>query len=205
MTPSQLKAILPQCRDTLYWSSLLLKAEPYGVNTPVRWAAFIAQVGHESAQLNTLTENLSYSIRALMTTWPKRFPDETTAQKYARNPQRTANAVYANRLGNGSFESGDGYKYRGRGLIQVTGKGNYEAMGKGLGLDLVNRPALLELPDNAVRSAGYYWQTNGLNELADENTERSFKLITHKINGGYNGWDDRLALWVRAKTTLGVA
>ena len=89
-------------------------------------------------------------------------------------------------------------------MIQVTGKGNYEAMSKGLGVDYVGRPGLLELPDNAVRSAAYFWQTNGLNEMADENTEEAFKAITRKINGGYNGWDDRVAIWLRARKELGV-
>ena len=204
MTPKQLKAILPQCRDTLHWCKLLPLAEPFGVNTDVRWAAFIAQVGHESAHLTRLVENLSYGIRGLMQTWPARFPTEDVAKPYARNPERLANFVYRGRLGNGPMESGDGWRYRGRGLIQVTGKGNYEAMSKGLGVDYVGRPWLLELPDHAVRSAAYFWQTNGLNELADENTEEAFKAITRKINGGYNGWDDRVAIWLRARKELGV-
>lgn len=205
MTPLQLKAILPLCRDVQTWCKALSAAEPYGVSTPARWAAFIAQVGHESAQLNSLVENLSYSVRGLMATWPARFPDEATAVRYARNPERTANKVYSNRLGNGPPESGDGWRYRGRGLLQTTGKTNYETTGKGLGLDLVGRPALLEIPDNATKAAAYYWQSNGLNELADENTEEAFKRITRKINGGYNGWDDRLAIWTRAKKVLEVA
>jgi putative chitinase len=202
MTPQELKQILPMCRDTATWSRHLALAEAFGVNTPGRWAAFIAQVGHESAQLTRLVENLSYSVRGLMATWPTRFPNTTATNTFARNPERLANFVYGKRLGNGPMETGDGWRYRGRGLIQVTGKANYQKMGEGLGLDLLERPALLELPDHAVRSAAYFWQSNGMNELADDGTEKAFKEITRRINGGFNGYDDRAALWAKAKVVL---
>ena len=205
MTPTQIKAILPLCRDTQMWSLALAKAEPFSVDTPARWAAFIAQVGHESAQLNRLVENLSYGIRGLMATWPKRFPNETTAMPYARNPIKLANYVYGDRLGNGPPPSGEGFRYRGRGLLQTTGKTNYGLTGAALGLDLVARPGLLEIPDNAVKAAAYYWQSNGLNLLADEGTEDAFKAITKRINGGYTGYAERLAFWNKAKSVLGVS
>jgi putative chitinase len=190
------------CRDTATWAKHLALAEPFGVNTSARWAAFIAQVGHESAQLTRLVENLSYSVRGLMATWPTRFPTTASTNTYARNPERLANFVYGKRLGNGPMESGDGWRYRGRGLIQVTGKANYAKAGEGLGLDLLERPALLELPDHATRSAAYFWQSNGMNELADEGTEKAFKEITRRINGGFNGYEDRASLWAKAKVVL---
>lgn len=202
MTPQELKQILPLCRDTLTWSRHLALAINFGINTPARWAAFIAQVGHESAQLTRLVENLSYSVRGLMATWPNRFATPESTHSYARNPERLANFVYGNRLGNGPMETGDGWRYRGRGLIQVTGKANYQIAGVGLGLNLVERPALLELPDHAARSAAFYWQSNGLNDLADKGTEKAFREITRRINGGYNGYDDRAALWAKAKSVL---
>jgi putative chitinase len=190
------------CRDTATWAKHLALAEPFGVNTSARWAAFIAQVGHESAQLTRLVENLSYSVRGLMATWPTRFPTTASTNTYARNPERLANFVYGKRLGNGPMETGDGWRYRGRGLIQVTGRANYAKAGEGLGLDLIERPALLELPDHATRSAAYFWQSNGMNELADEGTEKAFKEITRRINGGFNGYEDRAALWAKAKVVL---
>jgi putative chitinase len=190
------------CRDTATWAKHLALAEPFGVNTSARWAAFIAQVGHESAQLTRLVENLSYSVRGLMATWPTRFPTTASTNTYARNPERLANFVYGKRLGNGPMETGDGWRYRGRGLIQVTGRANYAKAGEGLGLDLIERPALLELPDHATRSAAYFWQSNGMNELADEGTEKAFKEITRRINGGFNGYEDRASLWAKAKVVL---
>lgn len=202
VTPQELKQILPLCRDTLTWSRHLALAEEFGLNSPARWAAFIAQVGHESAQLTRMIENLSYSVRGLMATWPKRFPTPESTNGYARNPERLANYVYGGRLGNGPMESGEGWRYRGRGLIQVTGKANYEIAGRGLGLNLTERPAMLEIAEHAVRSAAYFWKTRGLNELADEGTEPAFREITRRINGGYNGYDDRAALWAKAKSVL---
>lgn len=202
MTPQELKQILPLCRDTLTWSRHLTLAEVFGVSTPARRAAFIAQVGHESAQLTRVIENMSYSVRGLMSTWPKRFPTPESTATFARNPERLANYVYGDRLGNGPMESGDGWRYRGRGLIQVTGRANYEVTGKGLGLNLIERPALLEIAEHAVRSAAFFWQTNGLNKLADDGTEKAFREITRRINGGYNGYDDRAALWSTAKAVL---
>ena len=202
MTPQELKQILPFCRDTLTWSRHLELAVPFGIDTPGRWAAFIAQVGHESAQLTRLIENMSYSVRGLMATWPARFPTPVSTNTYARNPERLANFVYGSRMGNGPMESGDGWRYRGRGLIQITGRANYVKTGKGLKLDLVERPALLEIPQHAARAAAYFWQSNGLNELADVGTEQSFREITRRINGGYNGYEDRAAMWARAKAAL---
>lgn len=202
MTPAQLRAILPLCRDVTFWSRELQNAVPFGVNTAPRWAAFIAQVAHESAQFTRLVEGLSYSVRGLMATWPSRFPNETTAKPFARNPERLANYVYGNRLGNGPPESGDGWRYRGRGLIQVTGKANYTVAGTALGLPLIAQPAMLERPTDAVRSAAWFWQSNHLNELADADSLDAFEAITRRINGGTTGLADRVALWRKAQEVL---
>jgi putative chitinase len=202
VTPAQLRLILPQCRDVAFWSRELQNAVPYGVNTRARWAAFIAQIAHESAQFTRLVEGLSYSVRGLMTTWPQRFPTERVAQPFARNPERLANYVYANRLGNGPPESGDGWRYRGRGLIQITGKANYAEAGVALKLPLVAQPAMLERPTDAVRAAAWYWQTHHLNELADANSQDAFEAITQRINGGFTGLAERIALWRKAQGAL---
>ncbi len=202
MTPAQLRLILPQCRDVAFWSRELQNAVPFGVNTAARWAAFIAQIAHESAQFTRLVEGLSYSVRGLMTTWPQRFPTERVAQPFARNPEKLANYVYANRLGNGPPESGDGWRYRGRGLIQVTGKANYTAAGAALGLPLVAQPAMLERPTDAVRSAAWFWQSRHLNELADADSLDAFEAITRRINGGLTGLADRVVLWHKAQEAL---
>jgi putative chitinase len=143
-------------------------------------------------------ENLNYSADALLRTWPSRFNAETAA-KMARKPEAIANYVYGGRLGNGA--DGDGWKYRGRGLIQLTGKGNYRAAGIALGLDLIGNPDLLEKPEAASLSAAWFWKTNGLNALADAN---DVAVVTRKINGGLNGLSDRLERFDRAARALGI-
>jgi putative chitinase len=164
----------------------------YGIVGTPRVAAFIAQVGHESGQLTRLVENLNYSAEGLMKTWPSRF-DFVRATATARNPEQIANIVYADRMGNTA--SGDGWKYRGRGLIQVTGRANYAACGEALGLDLINHPELLEQPQYAAMSAAWLWSANGLNTLADAG---DLTKITQRINGGTNGLADRQALYNKA-------
>ena len=161
-----------------------------------RVASFIAQVGHESGQLTHLVENLNYGADALRKTWPNRF-DANMASALARKPEQIANIAYANRMGN--TEQGDGWKYRGRGLIQITGKNNYHACGEALGLDLIAQPELLEKPQHACMSAAWFWATNGLNTLADAG---KFDAITQRINGGQTGAEDRQALNARALKVL---
>ena len=201
ITAAHIKQVLPQCRDANAWAYELQKVLPeYGIDTPAREAAFLAQVGHESAHFTRLVEGLSYSVRGLRTTWPGRFPDDASAAPYARNPQRLANFVYADRLGNGPFESGDGWKYRGRGLIQITGKANYLELEKATGAKYAQHPEMLERPPDAARSAAWFWQSRGLNELADKGR---FSAITKKINGGGTGHEDRLRLWRLAQEVLG--
>lgn len=165
-----------------------------------RTAAFLAQVGHESAGLTAVEEGLKYSAASLVTMWPKRFTPEL-ALLCDRNPERIANIAYANRLGNGPPESGDGWRYRGRGLIQVTGKYNYEACSQALNHDFVEVPTDLAMPRWAALSAAWYWGSRNLNRYADSG---EFELLTKKINGGLHGLDDRRRRWARAKAALGL-
>jgi putative chitinase len=162
--------------------------EKYQINTPKRQACFIGQCMHESGGFKFLKENLNYSAKALMATWPSRFPDADTAEKYARQPEMIANKVYSGRMGN--TEDGDGAKYIGRGLIQLTGKDNYKAFGEAIGEDLVSTPQLVEEPRYAALSAGWFWNKRGLNALADV---MDVETMSKRINGGTIGMADRIA------------
>jgi putative chitinase len=162
--------------------------EKYQINTPKRQACFIGQCMHESGGFKQLKENLNYSAKALMNTWPSRFPDMDTAEKYERQPEKIANKVYSGRMGN--TEDGDGAKYIGRGLIQLTGKDNYKAFGEAIGEDLIANPQLVEEPRYAALSAGWFWNKRGLNALADV---MDITTMTIRINGGKIGIDDRIA------------
>jgi putative chitinase len=162
--------------------------EKYQINTPKRQACFIGQCMHESGGFKFLKENLNYSAKALMATWPSRFPDMDIAEKFERNPSAIANKVYSGRMGN--TEDGDGAKYIGRGLIQLTGKDNYMAFGEAIGEDLVSNPQLVEQPRYAALSAGWFWNKRGLNALADI---MDITTLTVRINGGKIGIDDRIA------------
>lgn len=174
--------------------------EKYNIDTAKRQAAFIGQCMHESAGFRTLEENLNYSAKALMTTWPSRFPNEEMANQYARNPEKIANKVYGGRMGNADESSGEGWKYRGRGIKQLTGKENYERCGFGLGVDLVNNPDLLLEPKYAALSAGWFWNKHGLNDLADKS---DIETMTKRINGGLLGLDARKAAIQKAESVLG--
>jgi putative chitinase len=162
--------------------------EKYQINTPKRQACFIGQCMHESGGFKFLRENLNYSAKALMNTWPSRFPDMDVAEKYARQPSKIADKVYSGRMGN--TEDGDGAKYIGRGLIQLTGKDNYKAFGEAIGEDLVTNPQLVEEPRYAALSAGWFWNKRGLNTLADA---MDVETMTVRINGGKIGIQDRIA------------
>jgi putative chitinase len=176
--------------------------EEFSINTLLCKAAFIAQTAHESGGYNRFIENLNYSEKGLMGTWPKKFPTKGKAMLYARNPQKIANYVYANINGNGNEESGDGWRYKGRGMIQITARKNYTDCSKALNLDLIKTPELLEQAALAFRSAGWFWNSRSLNELADR---EDIIAITKKINGGLNGLEDRKLYYARAKNALGVA
>jgi putative chitinase len=174
--------------------------EKYSIDTTKRQAAFIGQCMHESAGFKTLNENLNYSAKALMATWPSRFPNEETANEYARQPEKIANKVYGGRMGNDVESSGEGWKYRGRGIKQLTGKENYERCGAGLGVDLVENPDLLLEPKYAALSAGWFWNKHNLNDLADKG---DIETMTKRINGGLLGLDARKAAIQRAESVLG--
>ena len=160
--------------------------EKYEINTPKRQACFIGQCMHESGGFKILQENLNYSAAALMRTWPSRFPDLDTADKYAHNPELIASKVYAGRMGNTTPEEAG--KYIGRGLIQLTGKENYANCGLGIGVDLLGHPDWLATPKYAALSAGWFWNKKGLNALVDD-----IETMTKRINGGTIGLDDRKA------------
>ncbi|KAF0250183.1 MAG: putative chitinase, partial [bacterium] len=157
-------------------------------------------------ELMVLVENLNYSAKRLMQVWPKRFPTLQKAMQYEHNPEKLANFVYANRIGNGNEASGDGWEFRGRGVIQMTGRGNYKAIGKALTLDLEKNPENLEDPKYAALSAAYFWQSHGLNELADnrvnDNDDEDFITISIRINGGKVGLKERIKLWTLAKSVI---
>lgn len=155
---------------------------------PKRLAAFLAQIAHESGGFNFVQENLNYSAKGLMTTFRKYFPTEELAKQYERKPERIANRVYANRMGNGDENSGDGWKFRGRGLIQLTGRHNYTRFAEGLEMSLDDTVAYLETPAGAVSSAGWFWDNNDLNKFCDSG---DFITLTKRINGGTIGLADR--------------
>ena len=172
----------------------------YDISTPKRQAAFIGQCQHESNNFRVLEENLHYSAHGLMATWPSRFTSELVADQYANNPEKIANKVYAGRMGNGNEESGDGWAYHGRGLIQLTGRDNYSAAAQNLGFAYIDNPELLVQPKHAALTAGWFWNKKGLNELADA---QEYGQMTKRINGGLLGLDDRIAKITKAKQVLG--
>ena len=162
--------------------------ERFDIMNPLRKAAFIGQCGHECGNFKMLEENLNYRAETLMKLWPKRFPTLEFANQYAKNPKKIANMVYANRMGNRDEASGDGYRFRGRGCIQLTGHANYYHAGQALGEDFVMQPELVATPMYAALSAGFFWNTHKLNVLADN---RDIKMMTKRINGGFIGLADR--------------
>ena len=183
----------------LKWEEPLQAAfDKYDINTLKRQAAFIGQCAHESANFKVLQENLNYSAEGLMKTWPSRFSTKEVADQYARQPAKIAGKVYNGRLGNTSEEEAS--KYLGRGLIQLTGKENYERCGLAIGVDLLSNPDLLLDPRYAAMSAGWFWNKKGLNELADQ---QEHGQITKRINGGTLGLDDRIAKTTKAAQALG--
>jgi len=171
----------------------------YGIVSPLRIAAFIAQIAHESANLSAVQENLNYRGVRLLQVFPKYF-DAGNVDAYAGNPVKIGNRIYANRMGNGDEASGEGFKYHGRGLIQITGKYNYISISNDTGTDYVGNPDLLAQPAAAAMSAAWFWYKQGLNALADT---RQFSNITQRINGGQNGAADRLALYAKARAEFG--
>jgi len=185
MTEDQLKEMHI---DPAWLEPLTAAFNRFDISTPERQAAFIGQCAHESGNFKTLQENLNYSAKGLNATWPSRFPSEEAAQPFHRNPEKIANKVYSGRMGN--TEEGDGWKYRGRGLIQLTGKDNYRLASDALGVDFVANPDLVLTREYAALTAAWYWNKRGLNKEADA---KDFTGMTKKINGGTIGLADRVA------------
>lgn len=185
---------------------IIESAHRYQIDTsPRRVAAWLATIAHESARLTRVVENLNYSAEGLARTWPARYADMTgqpnaSARRIARRPEDIANLTYAGRMGNGTAGSGDGWRYRGRGLIQITGRANYESTSVALGEDFVSQPEQLEQPHYAALSAAEWWHRNGCNQLADTG---DMAEVTRRVNGGLTGLDDRLKLYAAAMTYLG--
>lgn len=203
MTPAQFKQIFPLNRDPTSWANIINEAmTEFDISTPKRQAAWLAQCGHESMGFSRLREYMSYSAVRLKNVWPSRFRDQAHANQYARQPEKLANYVYALRLGNGPPETGDGWRYRGGGVIQLTGKTQYKLAGDAIDVPLESQPNKIEQPLIAARVAGWYWKDHGLNELADVD---DFDRITEAINGPKKlGLAERKELWEKAKQVLGV-
>lgn len=201
MNKDQLLAIMPAAKSKAgtFCDPLNLAMGGFGITTPLRQAAFLAQIGHESGSLNFIQENLNYSSERLVVIFKKYFPTPALADIYARNPERIANRVYANRGGNGNEASGDGWRFRGAGLIQLTFKDNQSRCAEYFNIPLSEIGDWLRTVDGACRSAAWFWKINGLNELADK---EDFLTITKRINGGINGLDDRSQFYARAKKVL---
>jgi putative chitinase len=207
ITAENLRAFLPALADVDSWTLALTAAcDRFSISTGERLAAFLAQVAHESDEFRHLEEDLRYSAKRLMAVWPKRFTSLEMASEFAFQPERLANVVYANRIGNGAEATGDGWRYRGRGLIQLTGRSNYQAVGAALGLPLEDRPERLLEPGVAALSAAQFWQSRGLNELADhadaDNDDEDFVTISVLVSGGREGLASRRAYWARARSAI---
>ena len=204
ITSDQFHQLFPRAQDPDSWAASMAEVFPlYDINTPERVAAFLAQCGHESGGWTVFEENLNYSAQGLMKVFPKYFPTADLANAYAKQPERIANRIYCNRMGNGDEDSGDGYKYRGRGPIQLTGSANYKAFAQEMFDDWQN---LYENPDwvtsdrdFALMSAIWFWNKNKLNVQADSG---DIKLMTKKINGGYIGLEDRIKHYEEAINLL---
>ena len=201
LSEKQLAELIPKNPYVDHWHHAMEQCLPdYDINTPRRVAAFVAQCAHESGGFRFLTENLNYRAESLVKTWPKYF-NAGNAGSYARNPQRIANRAYANRMGNGDEASGDGWRFCGRGLIQLTGRSNYQAFADSIETDINDIPDYLATFEGAVQSACWFWETNNLNKWADLG---DILTLTKRINGGTLGLDDRMKHYTHALHVLGV-
>ena len=197
MTEEQLSAL---SIDTKWLNPLNETFAKYDISTPLRQAAFIGQCAHESNNFTRLEEGLNYSASRLMVVWPSRFPTLEAAAPYANNPEKLADKVYGGRADLGNKEDGDGFKFHGRGCIQLTGRDSYERCGEAIGVDLIGQPNFLVEPLYACLSAGWFWNKKGLNVLADA---QEYGQMTRRINGGLVGLDDRIVKITKAKQVLG--
>ena len=204
LTLEQLKQLLPKNPYVSHWHNALSQLLPdYEINTPKRVAAFVAQCAHESGGFMVLKENLNYRAASLRKIFPKYFPDDAIAQRYASMPNKQeaiANRIYANRMGNGPEESGDGYRYCGRGLIQLTGRQNYTWFAASLEITPEEATEYLGTFEGAAQSACWFWETNKLNQWADAG---DIVTLTKRINGGTIGLEDRIKHYEHALHVLG--
>ena len=186
--------------NTAEWYQALINNLPqYEINTPERVAGFIAQCAHESGGFKRLKENLNYKWESLRRVFPKYFPTDDVAQEYAHKPEQIANRIYGSRMGNGDESSGDGFRYCGRGLIQLTGRNNYTKFAESIGMAVEEVPTLLETYDGAVKSACWFWSSNNLNQWADVG---DILTMTKRINGGTIGLEDRIKHYNHAMEVL---
>jgi len=196
ITSEQFSLLFPNNKEALAWTDALNSILPqYNINTIHRVAGFLAQCGHESNGFTVLSENLNYGAAGLKTVFGKYFKT-TDPLQYERKPEKIANHVYCNRMGNGDEASGDGWKYRGRGPIQITGKNNYTSFSTDMGIDVMTSPDMVSTNKRvALLSAIWFWNKNDLNTIADNN---DIKGMTQRINGGVNGLAERTKLYNKA-------
>ena len=202
LTADKLQQCLPNNKEIDQWVPILTQYfEKYEINTVQRAAAFLAQCGHESMDFTVTHENLNYSAQALQSVFSKYFNNVDVANEYARQPEKIANRVYANRMGNGDEASGDGWKFCGKGILQITGHDNVMICSEFAFDDkrLVDDPSWLQTPEGCIVSACWFWITRKLNDLADQDNN---KEITYKVNGGYIGLDDRNSRYENCKSVL---
>lgn len=209
LNADQLRAIVPRCANPDGWVDPLNAAlTRFGITAKDEIAAFLAQVALESRELNRLEENLNYTAERLCVVWPSRFPSVEIARPYAGNPQQLAMFVYGKRPKLGNETAEDGWRYRGRGLIQITGKGNYTECARGIGDSLlIPCPERLQTKATAALSAAWFWKKNPrisilADDLADDDDGADFVSITRLVNGGTIGLDERRLYWERAKRVL---
>ncbi len=200
-TKQQLKEMIPRNPYVDQWYKAISEILPeYEINTPKRVAAFLAQCAHESGGFVFLKENLNYKAASLRKVFPKYFPDDATAAAYANKPEKIANRVYANRMGNGDENSGDGWRYCGRGLIQLTGKDNYTFFAASIDVPIQEAAEYLQTFEGAVQSACFFWEQNNLNQWADKG---DILTLTKRINGGTIGLEDRIKHYEHALHIFG--
>lgn len=201
MTLDQLKQMVKNPHIEHWYNALAQLLPDYDINTPMRISHFIAQCAHESGSFKFIEENLNYRAESLVKVWPRLFPNIEIARQYEKQPQKIANRAYANRMGNGDEASGDGWRYRGRGLIQLTGKDNYTFFAGSLGIPVEEAADYLATFEGAAQSACFYWEQNKLNRFCDAN---DVKGLTKAINGGYIGLEDRIKHTEHALHVMGL-
>jgi len=202
ITKEQLQSFFEDTKESLidsYVDPLNKTFDKFEINNTNRICMFLAQCGHESGGLNHTQENLNYKAEGLERTFPKYFRD-VDANDYAHNPEKIANRVYADRMGNGDEDSGDGWKFHGRGLIQLTGRTNYEVFAADIGMNVDAAVEYLSTPEGAAMSAGWFWNKHNLNKWSDE---QDVLTVTKKINGGTIGFEERKELFEEALTLFG--